>query len=135
MISDAIDVLDARVINLKLDFELTIDPSYNKQIILQNVLKSLKKYFDIKNFNIDQPIVISDVVTNIYRTPGIISVNNRPNNSMLKFTNLTGVQGNKTYSDVNFDVTSNTVKGMLIPPPGGIFELKYPDTNLMGVVI
>lgn len=135
MISDAVDVLDAAIINLRLDFELTIDPAYNKQLILQNVLKILKKYFDIKNFHIDQPIVISDVVTTIYKTPGIVSVNNRPNNSMLKFTNLTGVKGTRIYSDVNFDITSNTTKGMLIPPPGGLFELKYPDVNLVGTII
>jgi len=135
MISDAVDVLDARVINLKIDFELTIDPSYNKQLILQNVLKLMKKYFDIKNFHIDQPIVISDVVTTIYKTPGIISVNNRPNNSLIKFTNQTGAVGGRIYSDVNFDVTSNLVKGMLIPPPGGIFEIKYPEVNIVGTII
>jgi hypothetical protein len=135
MISDAVDVLDARVINLRIDFELTIDPSYNKQLILQNVLKSMKKYFDIKNFHIDQPIVISDVITTIYKTPGIISVNNRPNNSLIKFTNLTGNTGGRIYSDVNFDVTSNTVKGMLMPPPGGIFEIKYPEVNIVGTII
>jgi hypothetical protein len=135
MISDAIDILDARIINLKIDFELTVDPAYNKQVILQNVLKELKKYFDIKNFNIDQPIVISDLINTIYRTPGIISVNNRQNNSLIKFTNLTGNVNGKIYSDVNFDVNSNMVKGMLIPPPGGIFEIRFPDTNIVGTII
>lgn len=135
MISDAIDVMDASVIDIRLDFEITADPAYNKQIVLQSVLKSLKKYFDIKNFHIDQPIIISDVVSLIFKSAGVVSVNNRPNNSMLKFTNITGNKAGRTYSDVNFDVTSNTIKGMIIPPPGGIFELKYPDTNIVGTII
>jgi hypothetical protein len=135
MISDAIDVLDANVINLRLDFEATTDPAFNKQIVLQNVLKALKKYFNITNFHIDQPIVLSDVISLIFQSQGIISINNRANSSMLKFTNLVGSVAGRTYSDVSYDVTSNTVKGMLIPPPGGIFELKYPDTNLVGTII
>lgn len=135
MISDAIDVLDANVVNLRLDFEITADPAYNKQLVLQSVLKSLKKYFDIKNFHIDQPIVISDVVAVIFKSPGVVSVNNRPNNNMLKFTNLTGMINGRRYSEVNFDVINNTVKGMVIPPPGGMFEIKHPDSNIVGTII
>lgn len=135
MISDAIDILDASVINLKLDFEITVDSAFNKQVVLQNVLKSLKAYFNIKNFNIDQPIIMSDVVSMIFKSPGVVSVNNRPNNHMLKFTNLSGGIKGKQYSDYSFDVTSNTVKGMIIPNPGGIFEMRHPDTNIVGTVI
>jgi len=134
MITDAIDILDASVINLRLDFEITVDPSANKQIVLQNVLKSLKKYFNIKNFQIDQPIIASDVVSLIFSTPGVVSINNQKN-GMLKFTNLSGQIAGRQYSDVNFDVESHMTKGMLIPPAGGIFEFKYLDNDLVGTVL
>lgn len=135
MISDAIDILDAGVINLRLDFEIVVDAATNKQIVLQNVLKNLKSYFNIKNFSIDQPIITSDIVSVIFKAPGVVSINNRPNNQMLKFTNITGNVNNKQYSNLGFDVISNTVKGMIIPPNGAIFELRYPDTNIVGTVI
>lgn len=135
LISDAIDILDAHIINLKINFEITVDPSFNKQIVLQTVLKSIKKYFDIKNFHIDQPIIFSDIISLIYRSPGVISINNRQNNNMIKFTNLVGTIGGKTYSDINFDVVNNITKGMLFPTPGGIFELKNPDINIVGTII
>jgi hypothetical protein len=126
MISDAIDILDARVINLKFIFDVLIDPALNRSIVLQNILSKLQTTFDIKNFNIDQPIVISDIVNQIYSTNGIISVNN------VKFESVTTDTENRTYSYNQFDVASNTRKGMLFPPQGGIFEIKYPQYDIIG---
>jgi hypothetical protein len=126
MISDAIDILDARIINLKFIFDVLIDPSLNKSIVLQNILAKLQRTFDIKNFNIDQPIVIADVVNEIYTASGIISVNN------VKFENIISDSQNRVYSNNQFDVLSNTRKGILFPPTGGIFEMKYPEYDIIG---
>lgn len=134
MISDSIDILDASIINLRLDFEVTVDPGANKQIVLQNIIKSLKKYFNIKNFQIDQPVISSDVVSLIFSTPGVVSINNQKN-GMLKFTNLSGEISGRVYSDVTFDVDMHSSKGMLFPPPGGIFEFKYLDNDIVGTVL
>lgn len=135
MISDAVDILDVNVVNLKLSFEISADPSGNKQLILQNILKKLKKYFDIKNFQVEQPIIISDLVTLIFSVPGVISINPGPNGSMVRFTNVSGINANKEYSDIIFDIASNTTKGMIIPPNGGIFEIRYPDIDIVGTAI
>lgn len=129
MISDAVDVLDAQVINLKLSFEVVTDPTANKKLILQQIITKLKKYFDVKNFQIDQPLVINDINNLVYNNLGVISVNS------LRFDNLTGLNSNRTYSDVHFDVKSNTVKNLIIPPPGGIFEVRFPDVDIVGRAI
>lgn len=125
MISDAIDVLDASVVDLTLTFEVLVDPNLNKSIVLQNSLRNLQKFFDVKNFFIDQPIIIDDV-RNAIAVPGVISVN------AIQFKNASGRVNNLTYSDVTFDVGSNTVKGFIVPPPGGIFEVRYPETDIVG---
>lgn len=129
MISDAIDVLDAQVINLKLNFEIVTDPTANKKLILQQILTKLKKYFDVKNFQIDQPIVINDINNIIYNNLGVISINS------IRFENMTGLNSNRTYSDVHFDIKSNTIKNLIIPPAGGIFEVRFPDVDLIGRAI
>jgi Co/Zn/Cd efflux system component len=126
MISDAIDILDARVINLKFVFDVLIDPALNRSIVLQSILSKLQNTFNIKNFNIDQPIVIDDIVNQIYSTNGIISVNN------VKFENISSSTENRVYSSNQFDVSSNTRKGILFPPAGGIFEIKYPQYDIIG---
>jgi len=126
MISDAIDVLDARVVNLTFTFDVLIDPSLNRTIVIQNVLTKLNKYFNINNFHIDQPIVLSDLSNIIFSVPGIVSIN------QLRFDNISGVVANRQYSNVTFDVNSNTRLGLIFPPVGGIFEVRYADVDLVG---
>ena len=126
MISDAIDVLDARVINLTFTFDVLIDPALNKSVVLQNVLVKLRTLFDIKNFHIDQPIVTSDVVNTIFTVPGVISINK------VVFNNVIGTVNNRDYSQESFDVSSNTRQGIIFPPPGSIFEIRYPEFDLIG---
>lgn len=126
MISDAIDVLDARIINLSLSFDVLIDPSLNRSVILQSILTKMQSTFDIKNFHIDQPIVISDIVNAIFTVPGVMSVNN------VKFDNITGTNNNRDYSDATFDTTASTKQGIMFPPGGSIFEVRYPEFDIVG---
>jgi len=127
LISDAIDILDTRVINMKVSFNIVVDPSANKSSVIQSVISSLKQYFDIKNFQIDQPIMTSDVMNIIINNVGVVSIID------LKFTNLRGTVQEKIYSDASFNVSANTKKGIIIGPPGSIFEIKYPDFDIVGV--
>ena len=129
MFSDAIDILDAKIINLSLQFEIVVDPLLNKSIVLQNVLKKLQKYFDIKNFHINQPIIISDLSKNISNVIGIVSIDR------IKFTNNVGTLNNVEYSNATFDIDSNTIKGVIIPPIGSIFEIRYPEIDIVGRAI
>jgi hypothetical protein len=128
MITDAIDVLDARVINLRVAFDVIIDPSLNNTIVMQNVLTRLQDVFDIKNFHIDQPIIISEIENAIYAINGIISINS------LVFTNVNGTVDNREYSDNTFNVAGNTRQRIIFPPAGGIFEIRYPEIDVIGKV-
>ena len=129
MVSDAVDVLDAAVIDLELFFQIVADPSLNKTILLQNIILDLKAQFDVKKWQINQPIVISDVVATIFSQPGVIAVDS------IKFNNLRGTVKNREYSSVAFDVFQNTRSQIIYPPTGGIFEVKYPDFNIVGKCI
>lgn len=129
MISDAIEILDARRVNVQVNFEVLVNVSLNKSIVVQNVLKKLIELFDIKNYNIDQPIIMSDVSNAIYTTDGVVSLNE------LVITNVWGTYNNREYSDVSFDVSANTEKGVIVPPPGGIFEVRYPSVDIIGRAI
>lgn len=126
MISDAIDILDARVVNLQFNFDVLIDPSLNRAIVIQNILTKLQSYFNIKNFHIDQPIMMADLSNIIFQIPGVMSIN------QTQFTNVSGIVNNLRYSNVTYDPQANTRVGMLFPPAGGIFEIRYPSVDLVG---
>lgn len=128
LISDAIDIVDASITNLKLNYTVVLLPTAVKNTTLQIINQSLKSYFDIKNFQIDQPIILSDINNIILNTDGVMSLSN---------ITLTGANGNidgVIYSDVIFNVDQNNTNGMIVPPPGGIFEIRYPDFDIVGNV-
>ena len=129
MISDAIDILDAQVIDLSITFEVVVDPALNRSVVLQSVLKLLQGFFDIKNFHIDQPIVIDDVKGIIFSVPGIVSI------SALQFQNISGAMGARVYSSQTFDVAASIRRGIVLPPPGGIFEVRFPEQDIVGRAI
>jgi len=126
LVNDAIDILDAYIVNLTFAFDVLVDPSLNKQIVLQNALIEVKNLLRTTNFSIDQPIIISEITNVISRTPGVVSVINAT------FYGINDVVNNRTYSNVTFNVKDNTRRGMIYPPPGGIFEIKYPEVDIVG---
>ena len=94
--------------------------------IISPVLTKLTSYFDVGNFHIDQPIMMADLTNLIFQVPGVMSINR------MNFTNVSGVVNNLQYSNVRHDPHSNTKVGMLFPPAGGIFEVRYPQVDLVG---
>jgi hypothetical protein len=126
LITDAIDILDASVVNLSFQFDIVIDPALNQQTVLQTILSKLIEQFNTTKFSIDQPIVLSDIQNLIFNTPGVLSIIN------IEFKNLNGETSGRAYSNFNYDVKSNLRKGMLYPPEGGIFEFKYPEFDIIG---
>lgn len=126
MISDAIDILDTQVVNLQVRFQVSVDPRINKSSVVQEVIVKLKTYFNIANFQIDQPIPTADLNSIIFNSDGVLAVTN------LKVVSLVGTYKGRTYSDISFNPAESTIKGLIIGPPGSIFEVRYPDFDIIG---
>lgn len=131
MISDSIEILDVKVLNLQLYFEVYADPIMNKTLVIQSCIDVLKKYFDIKNWNIDQPINISEVSTVIGSVLGVSAV------SSINFKGVSGTVNNNSYSKESFDVSAHMRNGFITTPSigGSMFEIKYPDYDLIGAAV
>lgn len=126
LVSDAVDILDATVINYGVNFSVVCSPDANKSTVIQNVINAIKEVSDIKYFQIDQPIVESDVINAIINTDGVLSLVD------LEFINYSGTVGANSYSDYEHDLEENKHKGLFIGPEGCIFEMKYPDSVIIG---
>ena len=127
MISDAIDILDGRIVNLQINYDITVDPTFNRQLVLQNVQSKLTEYFRVGNFQMDQPLILDDVRNIVYNNVGVLAVRG------ITATNVTGTVGDRVYSNVRYDITTNLINNsILIPPPGGMFEIKYVNFDLVG---
>lgn len=131
VVPDALDILDVMIINLQLQYSVVVTPTIpNKQLVIQTVNNRLKEYLNRKLFQIDEPIMIDELRMVIYNSPNVLSVQN------LLIKNATGrVSDTVSYSNIYFDVSSNTYKNILFGPEGSIFEFKYKDLDIQGTYV
>ena len=71
---------------------------------------------------------MNDIQNIIFNTNGVMAI------TEIKFYGLTGEYKGRKYSDVMFNVAENSQKGILFPPMGGIFEVRYPNFDIIGSV-
>lgn len=126
IISDAIDILDGIVVNLGLNYTVTIGQDAQSSVVLAAINTRLKNYLSTINFQIDQPIKIGEIENLILNTPDVEGI------TSITFSNKTGVVGNNTYSNFRFNPKRNIDRGYLFPPVGGMFEVKYPNNDIVG---
>ena len=129
LISDAIDILDARIINFRIKFSVFVNPNSNKSATLQSVISRISNLMNIRNFQIDQPILISDIQNVIINTPGVLTLVD------LKIENLNGTIQDREYSNISHNVKQSTRRGVIYGPPGSIFEMKYPQNDIVGTAL
>lgn len=125
LISDAIDVVDARIINYTVKVSIVPDPEANPIDLTRQAISKIKGLLNVNKFQIDQPIQISSIFNEVIRIPGILSIID------IEIRNIRGSIGDQTYSNVFFDTQANTRRGLVIAPQGSIFELKYPETDII----
>ena len=62
------------IINIGIDFEIMTYRNYNSNEILLNCIKKLKSYFDIHKWQINQPIIISNVYKELTLVEGVTNL-------------------------------------------------------------
>ena len=125
MLTDAINIKDAYVINLGLDFEVINKRQYTNDEVIANCFNELRKYFNIDRWQINQPIIISEVYNIISNVPGVLSVENVTFNN--KFGEVLG------YSKYKYDLDQATLNGVIYPSlDPSIFEIKFPTRDIRG---
>ena len=127
MLTDAVNIKDAFVINFAVDFEITAFKTYNNQEVILNCITELQDYFAVDKWQVNQPIVISEIKNLLGGTLGVQTVED------VKITNKSGISIG--YSQYKYDFESATKKGVIYPSlDPSIFELKYPNTDIKGRV-
>ena len=128
LITDSIDIVDARIINIGLDYVVSIKKNFKSDLVINQINGRLKDYFKIENYQIDQPIITGEVENIIINSPGVQSI------IEIKYKNLSNITEGNVYSSVNFSISRNIDRGIIFPTRGGIFEVKYPKDDIKGSV-
>ena len=125
MLNDAIQIKDSFVVNFDVFYEIIVLPSYNSNEVLLNCNKSLIEYFSIDKWQINQPIILSDIYSNLSQIKGVQNIHN------IFLENLSG----NNYSTMSYDFISATRNNIIYPSKDVmIFEVKFPLIDIRGRV-
>ena len=125
MINDTIDILDARIINIRVNFVAVVDYNQEKIEALAAAITRIEEMFAEKA-DIGQPIYISKIYDILNNLDEIVDVTD------VKITNESG----GLYSDqvLNLKQYMSADGRILYAPENTVYELKYPDLDIKGTI-
>ena len=128
MVGDSVRIKDAYIINVAVDFDIVVRPNYNNDEVLTTCINLISSYFSKDNFEINEPILLTDLNTIISRVTGVQTVKH------IKIINKVGnILG---YSEFAYDIEGATVDQVIYPSIDPmIFELRYPSQDINGRVV
>jgi len=126
MLTDALNIKPAFIINLGVNFEITTRPNYNSNEVLLACISRLKTLLSNNRMQINAPIDLAALTVALDQVDGVQSVIN------FEIYNKTG----GSYSSNKYNVESATKNSIIYPSLDPcIFEIKYPDNDIRGRVI
>jgi hypothetical protein len=140
MMTDAVQLKDAWVCNIGVDFAIYTKRGFNKNEVLLGCIDRLKLYFNTEKWQINQPIILADIVSEILGVEGVATVVKPFENSieLISLTNKWGTVNGLDYSQNIYDISPNaSIFNSVVYPPVDptIFEVKYPDSDIRGRVM
>ena len=138
LVTDAINIKDGYIVNIGVRFAIITQRGYNKNEVLLKCIEAVKKHFNTDDWQIGQPIILSDIAYKISLVDGVASVvppeDDNPNKQLVVIENKYKTEDG--YSGHVYDVQSATKDGVVYSSlDPSIFELKFPNTDIEGRVV
>jgi hypothetical protein len=128
MVNDSVNIRDAFIINIGVNFDIIVLPEFNNNQVLFECIEALKDYFAIDKWQINQPIILRDIYVLLDRVTGVQTVKN------VEISNFVGT--NLGYSQFAYDIKGATIGNVIYPSlDPSIFEVKYPNQDIQGRVV
>ncbi|MEO6304884.1 MAG: hypothetical protein ABIP51_17115 [Bacteroidia bacterium] len=146
VIGDWIDIVDAKIVNIQVDFKVLVDKK-NKQKVLIDCLTRLRDYFSVYNWQINQPIFLANISTVLQEIEGVINVVSVSIYNIFDNDITTG----KSYSpkeigrykylnstplnSQNNKFECQSFNNVIVSDPSIYFNVKYPDSDISGTAV
>ena len=124
-VNDQAEIFDPYIVNFGIDFEVSTDPRFNNEEVLNTCFQNIKDKYNNK-FYIGEPIYLTDIQNVLSKTKGVVDV---------KRVMIKNLQGGE-YSNTPFDFDKVLSKdGTYYKiPKNVVLELRFPDLDLKGKV-
>ena len=125
MLTDSINIRDAYIVNIQVNFDIIPLRDRNANEVLLTCVNAMRDYFNIDKWQINQPIVLSDIYNMLLMQPGVQTV------TKVDISNLN--DSSLGYSNIFYGIQQATRNGIIYPSLDPmIFEVKYPDNDIKG---
>ena len=125
MLTDAINIKNAYVVNIGIDFEIVTKPNSNSNEVILRCIERLKQILDNDRMQINGTINISNLVSELDNINGVQSV------AKFEIKNL--YDTNLGYSGNVYDIQAATKNNIIYPSLDPcVFEIKYPNSDIKG---
>lgn len=125
MLTDGVDIKDAFIINIGINFDIIVLPNFNNQQVIIDCITVLQDYFITNKWQINQPIMLSELYILLDRVQGVQTVKN------IDIINKSGE--NLGYSKYAYDIQGATRNRVVYPSLDPcIFEVKQPTIDIQG---
>jgi hypothetical protein len=125
MINDTVDILDAKIVNIGIEFEVISSEEVNKYEVLDSCILALRSKFDRKMY-IGERFYVTDVFTELNKVRGVVDA--------VKVKLVSKSAGNYSDSSLNINQFMSLDGRYLSVPDNVILELKYPKIDIKGTV-
>ena len=127
MLTDALNIKSAHIINIGVDFEIIPRPRFNSNEVLLRCIDLLKRLFEIDSMQINMPLNISNLMTELDKVEGVQSV------SKFEIINLYDLT--KGYVGNLYDIETATKNNIVYPSlDPSIFEIRFPNGDIKGKI-
>jgi hypothetical protein len=128
MVGDVINIKDAYIVNIGIEFEVITDIESNNNDVIRNCISSLQAFFDIDLMTINKPIVLKTLEGLLDNIIGVQTV------KQINIINKVGE--NKGYSRYAYDIQGATQSKVVYPSLDPmVFEIKNPNQDITGRVV
>ena len=126
MINDTIDILNARILNISIDFAIVADQETNKFDILASCIAKIQEKFAVLP-DIGEAFYITDIYKVINDVDGVVDT------KRVTVKQKTGAR----YSDLGFNIRDNMSPDgrYFIIPEDVIVEIKFPLEDIKGAIL
>lgn len=130
MINDYIEVDNGKVFNLGFEADLFVDKQFSQSEVITQVVTTIRDYFDINKWGMGDNIYLAQLIEQINNVPGVLNVID------LRVYNKVG-QGKYSSNEVPQPYIDDATRQIdllgeytLFGDPIGMFEIKYPSTDI-----
>ena len=129
LIGDAMDILDASVINFQIKVTCRFSHNANKYELISLITREITKLYQKETIALGKPIVKSDITNVVINQPGVVSC------VSIDLVNVAGSIQDRDYSPTTKNLDLALKDDIYFAEPYEIFELRHPEYDILITVL